>query len=300
MIAKVGLGDQPTIKEEGEQTEQDAPGNETDEDEQTNEPTTQEENQTATKGPVQKKFDPGQITPDVTGPTVVTPMFYNMKIIFNSIEVREDHDPWTSGCGEYDLGVYVQGKLIHLSDVSGTPQHPTRLWKVCAAPYVGDTKQVYFKPGTEISVDIPVDPESHRDAQPLSIFTVGVEVDNCGKVTWPKELQNVQEILTEKGTTRPYYAGAMAKIADIQSQMSQAGRVGDEVCGDVNKNDVIDGMNILLSSPSYGKRVSPDTTGNPPSKDHVTCASATPPGTPSDFCLSYTIHCPNCAATRVH
>src|SRR5918994_3557315 len=83
---KFGLGDQPTVKEEEEQTNQGELENETvtDEGELENKTVTQGENQTVRKVP---KFGAGQIAPDVTGPTVATPTFYNMKIIFNYIDV---------------------------------------------------------------------------------------------------------------------------------------------------------------------------------------------------------------------
>ena len=220
---------------------------------------------------------------------------YKIRVIFDRIEVREDHDPITSGCGELDLAAYVQGKLVQLSDASGTPQHPTTLWRVCAQPYAGKTQNVYFKPGTEMTVDIPVEVVQTRgDSQPLSIFTVGVEVDNCGKVTWPSELQNEEKILTEKGTTRPYYAGVKEKIADIQSHMSEAGKVGDKVCSDINKNDVLRGINILESSSGYGKTLAPDTHGNPESSAPIQACTYT------DFCLWYSIDCPLCAGIREH
>jgi hypothetical protein len=113
--------------------------------------------------------------------------------------------------------------------------------------------RVWFKPGTEVTVEIPQSEESPKDSQPLSIFTVGVEIDSCGWNTWPSELQNVEKILADKGTTRPYYANAKEKIADIQGHMSQAATVGDEICGDINKNDILGSINIFELPPGYGK-----------------------------------------------
>ena len=301
-ITTVGLGDQPTIKQDEEQTDQGEIENETvtDEGELENETITQEDNQTAPNRLV-PKFGAGHIAPDLTAPTVTTiPTFFNIKITFKGITIGQDLDPIGAGCGEWDLDVFVQGKLVQLSDASGTPEHPTRLWHVCDGESIlspGDlSTDVYFKPGTEITVDIPVDPGGARESQPLSIFTVGVEVDNCGEVTWPSQLENVQKILTEKAPTRPYYAAATAnviltKIADIQKHMQEAGRVGDEICGDINKNDIIYGVNSLTSPASLIK-VPAGTYDRPESVDRSVCGG--------NLCLSYTINCPTCPVTRVH
>lgn len=288
-ITKIGLGDQPTIKEDEEQTDKDEIENET-----KNETITQEDNQTAPKRLV-PKFGAGQIAPNLTGPTVTAaPTFYKIKLIFNYIDVCEDHDPYLpSGDGEWDLIAYVQGKKIDLTAASGTKEHPDTLWDTSSGERCNT--RVFFKPGTEVTVNIPFDPEGIRDAQPLSIFTVGSEVDGCLKSNLPAQLDEVIKILSDKGITRPYYADAKTKIAKIQSDINAG--LNDACLGNVhNKNDILGVISGFYLPPGYeyGRYVG-SSIPKPDIAGPIYHASST-----NDFHLWYSISCPECASVRVH
>lgn len=56
-------------------------------------------------------------------------------------------------------------------------------------------------------------------------------------------------------------------------------------------------INLLDRSPSYGKKVASDVSGNPESTLVYTCSSKE---AVNKFCLSYTINCPLCPTERQH
>lgn len=101
---------------------------------------------------------------------------YKVKVAFTSITVHNDREGIGSGDGEYDLNAYVHGKLVKLTDLSRS-LGSDGLWDVSS----GET--VNFPAGSEITVDID-------KSQPLSIFTVGSEVDGCGRTAFPASVQN--------------------------------------------------------------------------------------------------------------
>lgn len=283
LVREVGLAEDPQIEEEEEQTKPDERGNETDDDEQTNETTTQEDNQVSTKGPTQK-----MTAPNVTGPLVAAPISYNMKIIFNYIDVCEDHENYLpSGDGEWDLIAYVQGKKVDLTAASDN-----RLWDISSGHDCNT--RVHFKPGTEVTVEIPPEfLETPRDARPLSIFTVGSEVDGCLKSSLPSQLDNVIQILSDKSTTRPYYADAKDKIAKIQSDINAG--LNDACLGNVNnKNDILGTISGFYSPPGYEYGLKAGT-GRPDVAGPIYHRSST-----GDFGLWYSVSCPQCAIVRDH
>jgi hypothetical protein len=118
---------------------------------------------------------------------------YKIKIIFDAIKATNVGGH--TGCGNWDMGVYVQGKLVKLSNM-GQPL------KVC-------TDRVIQLKDAEATVEIPGESvESVKDYQPLSIFSAGSELDNCNPEPLPANLPEVRKVLADKGSTRPYYAHA--------------------------------------------------------------------------------------------
>jgi hypothetical protein len=102
------------------------------------------------------------------GPDNLNPILnpiYKIKVTFNSITIHHDRDDASDG--EFDLSAFVQGKRVDLTAASGG--------KIYDA-HEGETYS--FNPDTEVTVDL-------RATVPLSIFTVGHEVDRCGRVDWP-------------------------------------------------------------------------------------------------------------------
>ena len=109
----------------------------------------------------------------VTEPQSTTPT-YRITVTFNSVTVHNSHEGFLSGTGEYDLGVYVQGKLISLTNAGGSGGG---LWDVSS----GET--VTFPAGTKVTVDVPSN-------LPLSVFTVGFEIDGCDRTAFPSNIQS--------------------------------------------------------------------------------------------------------------
>jgi hemolysin type calcium-binding protein len=119
---------------------------------------------------------------------------------FDSITIHDNHEGILSGSGEWDLAAYVQGHRIMLTEASPDV--------VCGSGesgcdhelfWVNDGDTVNFKPGTEITQDIP-------DTWPLSIFTVGSEVDGCGRDTFPEVIDNIVS------SDKPFDFGKVSRI----------------------------------------------------------------------------------------
>jgi hypothetical protein len=100
---------------------------------------------------------------------------YKIKVTFTSVTVHNSHEGALSGDGEYDLNAYVHGKLVKLTDLSRSTG-AAGLWDVSS----GET--VNFPPGSEIVIDID-------KSLPLTIFTVGSEVDGCDRTSFPADIQ---------------------------------------------------------------------------------------------------------------
>jgi hypothetical protein len=220
---------------------------------------------------------------------------YKIKIIFDFILPLEDHESAFSGCGEYDLTAFVQGKRISLTDATDVyvnGQYGGNLWDVCNDD-IDRRRPIHFKPGTEVTVEIPM-ADTPFDAQPLSIFTVGTEIDGCMRATLPSNLNEVQQVLADKGTTRPYYDGVKEKIAkiqsDINSQLPLAGCLGNPSL--INDNDLLGTINEIYYPPGYGKLVGPNGPNNPGSNHAMSSTS--------DFVLYWKVDCPLCAGIRQH
>ena len=293
---EIGL-DEPTLKgDEGESTtdeDKEPTGDEdkkptTDEDNEPEPPkaTIEEDNETASTVP------PNRVLPTEPklGLTTNLSQPYKIKITFNGIKLNFINAG--QSCAYLDIGVYVQGKLINLDDGS-------QLFLVC-----NNT----IKPLTnkEVTVDIPAESvESPKDYQALSIFTVGSHLSRCDPKPVPEDLPVVRKILSDKGSTRPYYEHAKENIEKIKEQISNGcipkttdvyGCIS-AVCGTFPfySNTSLATINILEASPGYGKVLPKDSTGNPPSVQINTCEKYR-----SDFCLYYTLDCPLCPAVPVH
>ena len=102
---------------------------------------------------------------------------YKVKVTFDSITVKNDREGAASFDGEFDLSVFVQGKRVDLTGGSSN-----RIWDA------QEGKTYQFNPGTEITVLLP-------EKVPISIFTIGHEVDTCGRVDWPKDDDPIMQSL---------------------------------------------------------------------------------------------------------
>ena len=119
---------------------------------------------------LQEKLSKGIITDN----TIFTPRIYQVTVIFDSITVHEDHEGLLSGDGEYMLYAFVQGNVVDLTDASipGDPYHYPGEIPGLGLGDVSEGETVQFVKDTRVTVDLP-------ETTPLSIFTVGKELDGC-------------------------------------------------------------------------------------------------------------------------
>jgi hypothetical protein len=223
------------------------------------------------------------------------PPAFKIKITFDAMKM--DHTPLGTSqmCHEWDIGLYVQVKLVKLNDVN-------QPLKFC-------NKDIVQLKNAEAFVEIPGESvESPKDYQPLSIFTVGSELNNCHPKPLPTDLPEVRKVLADKGSTRPYYANARNEIGEIQSSVSfgckwtYVAPTGFSQGASYNTSLTAKsgyGFNMLESSPGYGKFVKKDATG---SLDRVQINSCVTKEVTlfQVFCFYYTVDCSTCPAIRVH
>lgn len=163
---------------------------------------------------------------------------YKVKVTFTSVTVHNSHEGALSGDGEYDLNAYVHGKLVSLTDMS-RKTGASGLWDVSS----GET--VRFPPGSEITVDI----EKHL---PLSILTVGSEIDECGRTSFPTNLQpQIVTLLTNNWVGQGIIkaVNTLNPLGGIQDQVDKAiNYIGCKL----NKNDDIGDIVKAYDAVGYG------------------------------------------------
>ena len=165
-------------------------------------------------------LNPGNIAP--VGINVVT------VVTFNSITVHKNYEGGSWGDGEYNLFAWVQGKQVDLTRKSGPG---AGLWDVSN----GET--LTFKPGTQIITEIP-------KTFPLSIFTIGHEVDLCGRQSF---VDSAYEYMFSHPQYVPYWS------VTISGKQAGADRNADCLTpipyGD---NDPLGKIRELYDPPDYG------------------------------------------------
>jgi hypothetical protein len=150
-------------------------------------------------------------------------------VIFNSITVHNKHEGLASGDGEYDLVAYVQGKKIDLTSASGPGS---------GLMDVSQGETVSFKQGNVAITEIP-------NNIPLSIFTVGHELDACpSSFKFPQNIQEKLPIFFDPGLD---WSSAIFKFQhylnyDLWVCHSQTGN-DDEILGTIKE---------FYDPPSYG------------------------------------------------
>lgn len=120
----------------------------------------------------------------------ILPPAYQVKVTFYWLQVHNDHDGLARGAGEWDMAAFVQGIKVPLTDKSWTGicggfMHDTP--PPCGLGDIDGGDTVVFsdqgKPldaGTSVTLQLP-------RTVPLSIFTAGIEVDDCGRAVFPDE-----------------------------------------------------------------------------------------------------------------
>jgi hypothetical protein len=236
-----GLEDQPTTKDENEPTTKDE-NEPTTKDEKGEEPVNEESNKTNSveketpkvippKGPV-SGLTPGNVT-DLSPDNITPGINVQIVVTFNSITVHNKHEGAISGDGEYDLFAYVQGRIVRLTDAS-----------VGGDLYdVENGQTVNFKPGTQIITEIP-------NTFPLSIFTVGSEVDGCGSMTHILQ-DNIQQILPIFFDPQLDWLTPIAEFQDSMNSRTQCGmgKLGHTL---IDENDILGTIREFYDPPNHG------------------------------------------------
>jgi hypothetical protein len=189
-----------------------------------------------------------------------------VKIIFDSMQVKDNHEGELSGDGEYDISAYAQGKRVGLTDASGPG---AGLWDVSN----GET--VTFDPGTEVTVELAKD-------EGLSIFTVGSEVDGCGRTSFPSDLPEVLEAVKP----RPHDEiipgiDPIRTIGAIQKKLNSGiNWVGCKL----NPNDDVGTINKMVGPDQIAYLA---TRGGKPTYTEYSKVGELTPGSNSDFILKF-------------
>jgi hypothetical protein len=131
---------------------------------------------------------------DGISPADIGPPAYRVKTTFYNIKVHNDHDGITRGDGEWDLFAFVQGIKVPLTEKSCRTNYITTAGSVppCGLGSIEGGTTAHFadlgKPldsGTSVTVDLP-------RTVPLSIFTAGIEEDDCGRAEIPNEKEQIK------------------------------------------------------------------------------------------------------------
>ena len=134
------------------------------------------------------------IPSDKASPADIGPPAYRVKTTFYNIQVHNDHDGLARGNGEWDLVAFVQGIRVPLTEKSCRTNAITTGDSVadCGLGSIEGGTTAYFgdlgKPldlGTSVIVDLP-------RTVPLSIFTAGIEEDDCGRAEIPDEKEQLK------------------------------------------------------------------------------------------------------------
>jgi hypothetical protein len=148
------------------------------------------------------------------------PSLYRVQVAFDIIHVSDNHEGLFSGTGEFDLAAYVQGRKVSLTDAA-----KGKLWDV------GEPFAATFRPQPAVTVSIP-------STSSLSIFTVGSEVDGCGRTAFPGELSSVATAVLDTDINKVGYA-----IREIQKELNNV--INQQGC--TNENDILGTINKVYN-----------------------------------------------------
>jgi hypothetical protein len=197
---------------------------------------------------------------------------YKVTVTFDSITVNDNHEGLFSGDGEYNLAAYVQGIKVGLTDAS-EPANCAGLG-CTGGPALLDVSSgetVFFKPGTEVSIDLP-------GTVSLSIFTTGFEVDSCGLIKLPEG---------DSFTLDPQFPGLTLVDVFKNPQLDWSSAViaflnyvlYHETCGGYDDNDILGIIYKFYNPPGHSYEPIGWGAGS-----HTNVVSST-----GDYTLRYTI-----------
>jgi hypothetical protein len=207
-------------QDEGSQSESDEESSE-EEEETTNDTVT---NLTPTKP---------KINTSITGD--LFPPAYQVKTTFYNIKVHNDHDGTFRGDGEWDLAAFVQGIKVPLTEKSCRETIITSAGSVppCGLGSIeGGTSAVFAdfdKPldaGTSVTVDLP-------RTVPLSIFTAGIEEDDCRRAEFPDEDSQLKLMSLMRDERLNWIEPIRNFISDVRAEdnLYTVSPTSDPICG---------------------------------------------------------------------
>lgn len=171
---------------------------------------------------------------------------HTVKVTFNSITIKDDHESFLQGDGEYNLAAYVQGKPIVLSNIN----------KALHDAAEGNTYNFPSTASTTVTT---------TGGQPLLLEVGGEENDWCQPKTWPDLQQQMSSRLASFAETN------QSTNTDIKDQIIKdainyvLSHYKDIGCG-VNKNDELGTISKTYQPPSFDVGKHEETSS---SKDYI-------------------------------
>jgi len=166
----------------------------------------------------------------------ILPPAYQVKVTFYWLQVHNDHDGILRGSGEWDMAAFVQGIKVPLTDKSwtgicGGAMHDTP--PPCGLGDIDGGDTVVFsdqgKPldaGTSVTLQLP-------RTVPLSIFTAGIEVDDCGRAVFPDDKEQIKLMQLMRDERLDWIHPIQNFISDVAAQdnLYTVSPLSDPICG---------------------------------------------------------------------
>jgi hypothetical protein len=175
------------------------------------------------------------VSPNVLSEAELGPPAYRVKTTFYWIQVHNDHDGLARGDGEWDMAAFVQGIKVPLTEKSCRGNYIVSAGSVppCGLGSIEGGKDAVFsdegKPldaGTSVTVDLP-------RTVPLSIFTAGIEEDDCGRAVLPDEKHQQELMLLMRDERLNWIEPIRQFISDVRATDSvyTVSPTTDPICG---------------------------------------------------------------------
>ena len=166
----------------------------------------------------------------------ILPPAYQVKVTFYWLKAHNDHDGLARGSGEWDMAAFVQGIKVPLTDKSwtgicGGVMHDTP--PPCGLGDIDGGETVIFsdqgKPldaGTSVTLQLP-------RTVPLSIFTAGIEVDDCGRVVYPDDKEQIKLMQLMRDERLDWIHPIQNFIGDVAAKdnLYTVSPISDPICG---------------------------------------------------------------------
>jgi hypothetical protein len=175
-------------------------------------------------------------------------------VTFQVIQIHNDHEGFGRGAGEFNLVAYVQGKKVDLTGASVNCIY-TGDFPGCGLGNSNTGDRIGFRnnPSVPPSINVLV-----RQGTPLSIFTVGVESDDCGWQAFPRSVQQAEHGVFG---SEPIFHSEAAIYEALQT--TQKNLNIQKTCD--GENEILGTINNLHASPNYDlgtREVAKSSTGD--------------------------------------